>query len=503
MASLPLVAALAPRVQAFEAAAEWRALMERLSSVREQRFPVPAGLTTPLRPYQGEGYEWLCRLSQWCTGAVLADDMGLGKTLQALALLLARADQGPALVVAPSSLLHTWKAEAARHAPGLDVRLFESNRALRALPSGSVTVVSWTRFAREAERFCGVRFSTVVFDEAHAMKNAGTQRAQAAHRLEAGFRVALSGTPIENHVGELWSLFRAVVPLLLGSQEAFDARFGKGTKEAHRHLATLIRPFILRRTKGAVAKDLPARTDIELLVSLSEEERALYDDVRMAAVAKLGEMTTETKRFEVLAALTRLRLAACHPRLVDAGWKGPTTKLDRLVELLGQLRDAGHKVLVFSQFTKHLSLVQRALRAERVTFSYLDGQVAPAERQRRVEAFQTGRGGDVFLISLKAGGTGLTLTAADYVIHLDPWWNPAVEDQASDRAHRIGQTKPVTVYRLIAEGTVEQQILALHHDKRELADALLEGTDVAGALTAAQLMALLAAPPPGPVRGGG
>ena len=495
VASLPLVAELEKQVKSFEAANEWRTLMDKLATVTEQAFPVPGSLKTELRPYQREGFEWLCRLSQWCSGAVLADDMGLGKTLQALALLVARAVEGPALVVAPSSVLHTWKTEAARHAPKLKVRLYdETDRSLNGLPKGSVTVVSWTMFAREAERFAATRFATVVFDEAQAMKNANTQRAKAAHALEADFRVALSGTPIENHVGELWSLFRAVMPLLLGNQEAFESRFGKSSKETTKHLATIIRPFILRRRKDAVAKELPPRTDIELLVPLSDEERALYDDVRLTAIAQLGDVTTESKRFDVLAALTRLRLAACHPKLIDAKWKGPTAKLDRLLELLSTLRESGHRVLVFSQFTQHLALVQRALTTGRIGYSYLDGQVPVTERQRRVELFQKGEGGDVFLISLKAGGTGLTLTAADYVVHLDPWWNPAVEDQASDRAHRIGQTKPVTVYRLIAEGTVEQQILSLHRDKRELADALLEGTDVAGKLTAAQLAGLIREP---------
>jgi superfamily II DNA or RNA helicase len=492
--ALPLVAELESQVKSFEAAAEWRRLMERLADATEREYEVPKTLSTELRDYQREGFAWMCRLSEWCSGAVLADDMGLGKTLQALALLTKRAPEGPALVVAPSSVLHTWKTEAARHAPKLNVALFtERERSLERLPKGSVTVVSWTMFARDAEAFARQHFATVVFDEAHAMKNASTQRAKAAHQLEAAFKLALSGTPIENHVGELWSLFRGVMPLLLGSQESFDSKFGKGHKETTKHLATLIKPFILRRTKAAVAKELPPRTDIELLVPLSDEERALYDDVRLTAIAELGDLTADGKRFEVLAALTRLRLAACHPKLIDQAWKGPTSKLERLLELLGQLRESKHKVLVFSQFTQHLGLVRQALEKARIAYSYLDGQVPPAERQRRVEAFQRDEGGDVFLISLKAGGTGLTLTAADYVVHLDPWWNPAVEDQASDRAHRIGQTKPVTVYRLIAEATVEQQILSLHKDKRELADALLEGTDVSGKLSAAQLAGLIRA----------
>jgi SNF2 family DNA or RNA helicase len=292
-------------------------------------------------------------------------------------------------------------------------------------------------------------------------------------------------------VGELWSLFRAVMPSLFGSEESFRTRFSSGTPEAMAGLSALIRPFILRRSKAQVATELPARTDLDVVVPLSSEERALYDDVRLATLAKLGEGAVESQRFDILAALTRLRLAACHPKLIDDEWKGATSKLTRLLELVKDLTDAGHQVLVFSQFTSHLALVQAALRDEGVAYSYLDGQVPVAERARRVEAFQRGAGGDVFLISLKAGGTGLTLTAADYVIHLDPWWNPAVEDQASDRAHRIGQTRPVTVYRLIAEDTIEQQILSLHAQKRELVDALLAGTDAAGKLSTAQLVGLI------------
>ena len=492
LGTAPLIEALVPEVEQLDAAKEWSALMARLAEAKATKFAVPRTLKATLRDYQVEGYEWLSRLAQWGVGACLADDMGLGKTLQALALLLSRAKLGPSLVVAPSSVMHNWITEAAKFAPSLKLALFhEGDRALDALKAGDVLVVSWALFAREAEAFAQVRFTTVVLDEAHAIKNADTQRAKAAHRLQTDFLVALSGTPIENHVGELWSLFKAVMPALLGSEDSFRKRFGSGQKEALEALSKLVRPFVLRRTKSAVAKELPARTDLEIVVPLSAEERALYDDVRLAAMAELGDVTGESKRFDVLAALTRLRLTACHPKLVDGSWKGPASKLSRLLELLKDLSAAGHRVLVFSQFTKHLSLVTEALRVEGIAFSYLDGQVPPAERARRVEVFQAGGGGDVFLVSLKAGGTGLNLTAADYVIHLDPWWNPAVEDQASDRAHRIGQTRPVTVYRLIAEGTIEQQILSLHQEKRELVDALLAGADSAGKLTTAQLAALI------------
>lgn len=492
LGTVPLIEALAQEVQAVEAVDGWKKLTQRLAAAKARDYPLPQELAPVLRDYQREGFAWLSRLADWGAGACLADDMGLGKTLQALALLVSRQALGPALVVAPSSVLHTWKMEAARFAPGLKVRFFhESDRSLAGCRAGELLVVSWTLLAREAELFEAQPFATVVLDEAQAIKNAGTLRARAAHRLKGDFVVALSGTPIENHIGELWSLFRAVMPALLGSEESFRRRFASAAPEAVRALSELVRPFILRRNKSEVAKELPPRTDLDVLVPLSQEERALYDDVRLAAVAELGELTGESKRFDVLAALTRLRLAACHPKLVDKGWKGGAAKLSRLLELLKDLGAAGHKALVFSQFTQHLALVSDALHREGVVFSYLDGQVPLAERQRRVEAFQAGKGGDIFLISLKAGGTGLTLTAADYVLHLDPWWNPAVEDQASDRAHRIGQDKPVTVYRLISEGTVEQQILSLHQEKRELVDALLSGADQAGKLSAAELLALI------------
>lgn len=492
LGTAPLLEALEPQLEALEAAKEWKALMERLATSQRATFPVPKGLKASLRDYQVEGFQWLSRLAEWGVGAVLADDMGLGKTLQALTLLLSRAKKGPAIVVAPSSVLHTWRTEAEKFAPSLKLSLFhEGARELGALGPGDVLVVSWTLLGRNAEAFSKVRFATVVLDEAHAIKNAGTQRAKAAHELDAEFIVALSGTPVENHVGELWSLFKAVMPQLLGSEESFRRRFGAGDRNALAALATVVRPFILRRTKDTVAKELPPRTDLELVVPLSAEERALYDDVRLTALGQLGEVTGESKRFDVLAALTRLRLTACHPRLVDASWKGPASKLSRLLELVKDLIAGKHKVLVFSQFTKHLALVVEALRDEGIVFSYLDGEVAVSERQKRVEAFQRGQGGDVFLISLKAGGTGLTLTEANYVIHLDPWWNPAVEDQASDRAHRLGQSKPVTVYRLIAEGTIEQQILSLHADKRELVDALLAGSETAGKLSTTQLAEMI------------
>ena len=481
-----------------EAPPDWRQLAGRIREAQKMKVPVPARLTARLRDYQREGFVWMARLAAWGGGGCLADDMGLGKTLQALALLLHRAEAGPALVVAPTSVCFNWVREAARFAPSLKVHAYreaEREELLSGLGAGDVVVVSYTLLMREAGRFSEVSFATLVLDEAQAVKNPDTARAKAVRALKAEARIALSGTPVENRLSELWSLYRLVFPGLLGSRESFRRRFAgpiERTKdpEARAALARVVRPFLLRRTKGEVARELPPRVETVVPITLSEGERRLYEDTRLAALARLADARGPKKRFEVLAALTRLRLAACHPRLVDADSPLASSKLERLLEVVEAVRAGGGRALVFSQFVKHLALVREALEARGVPLRYLDGQTPAAERETQVAAFQRGEG-DVFLISLKAGGTGLNLTAADHVLHLDPWWNPAAEDQATDRAHRIGQTKPVTVTRLISEGTIEEAILALHEEKRDLANSLLSEADGAAALSTEQLLGLL------------
>ncbi|MFE8602234.1 SNF2-related protein [Archangium violaceum] len=481
-----------------EAPPDWRHLAGRIREAQKMKVPVPPALKARLRDYQREGFVWMARLAAWGGGGCLADDMGLGKTLQTLALLLHRAEAGPALVVAPTSVCFNWMREAERFAPSLKVhgyREAEREELLSGLGAGDVVVVSYTLMMRDAERFSEVSFATLVLDEAQAVKNPDTARAKAVRALKAEARMALSGTPVENRLSELWSLYRLVFPGLLGSRESFRTRFAgpiERTKdpEARAALARVVRPFLLRRTKAEVARELPARVETVVPITLSEGERRLYEDTRLAALARLADAKGPKKRFEVLAALTRLRLAACHPRLVDGDSPLPSSKLERLVEVVEAVRAGGGRALVFSQFVKHLALVREVLEARGVPMQYLDGQTPAAERETRVAAFQRGEG-DVFLISLKAGGTGLNLTAADHVLHLDPWWNPAVEDQATDRAHRIGQTKPVTVTRLISEGTIEEAILALHEEKRDLANSLLSEADGAAALSTEQLLGLL------------
>ncbi len=363
-----------------------------------------------------------------------------------------------------------------------------------------MVVTTYGTLVRDAERLSEEHFATLVLDEAQAVKNPATRRARAARDLPCDVRFALSGTPIENHLGELWSVFRVVAPHVLGSWEHFRERFAvpierDGNVERRDLLAGTIRPFVLRRTKRQVAPELPPRTEVTHEVSLSRAGRALYEKVRKDAVDRLVARrgSNDADRFAFLAALTKLRLLACDPGMVSDAFRGPSAKITALVELVREMREGGHQALVFSQFVKLLSRAGEALQRDGVQLLVLDGSTPEAVRRRRVDAFQRGEA-DVFLISLKAGGTGLDLTAADYVIHLDPWWNPAVEDQASDRAHRIGQTRPVTIYRLVARDTIEERVLALHADKRALADGVLSGTDQAVRLSTADLAELLRAP---------
>jgi SNF2 family DNA or RNA helicase len=343
----------------------------------------------------------------------------------------------------------------------------------------------------------GVQWQVIVLDEAQAIKNMSTKRSQAVMSLSADFKLITTGTPIENHLGELWNLFRFLNPGLLGSLEQFNERYAvpieKNKDKASRNrLKKLIQPFILRRMKNDVLEELPERTDIVLQIDLSEEEKAFYEALRLNALKKLDKENSPPgqKYLQILAEIMRLRRACCHSSLVDKKIQIDSSKFEAFKEILEELLENKHKALVFSQFVDHLALIKAYLEERNVAFQYLDGSTPMKERTKRVSAFQSGEG-DVFLVSLKAGGTGLNLTAADYVIHLDPWWNPAVEDQASDRAHRIGQKRPVTVYKLVAKGTIEEKILELHKHKKYLADSLLEETDMSGKISGEDLLKLL------------
>ncbi len=315
--------------------------------------------------------------------------------------------------------------------------------------------------------------------------------------LQAGFRLLTTGTPIENHLGELWNLFRFLNPGLLGSLERFNQRFAtpiekNKSKTARHQLKKLIQPFILRRLKNQVLDELPEKTDITLQIELSEKEKAFYEALRLNAIKKLNnkDVPAGQKHLQILAEIMKLRRACCNVKLVEDKIDLPSSKFNAFTEILEELLENKHKALVFSQFVDHLAILKKYLEENKIPFQYLDGSTSMKERKLRVDAFQQGEG-EVFLISLKAGGTGLNLTAADYVIHMDPWWNPAVEDQASDRAHRMGQKRPVTVYRLVAKDTIEEKIVDLHKHKRDLADSLLEETDMSGKISADELLNLL------------
>jgi SNF2 family DNA or RNA helicase len=482
----------------------WRKHLQHMQANAEYRPQLPTTLQAELRDYQVEGFEWLSRLAHWGVGACLADDMGLGKTLQALALILSRAPGGPTLVVAPTSVATNWLAEAERFAPTLNMKLFGAgDRAAMLKEAGAfdVVVVSYGLLQLESKLFEGVRWHTIVLDEAQAIKNAQTRRSQAVMALRGDFRMVATGTPLENHLGELWNLFRFINPGLLGTSDQFNLRFAgpiekaqdkRAELSARTRLRRLTQPFILRRTKAQVLSELPPRTEIVLPVELSQEEMALYESLRREALERLAtlEAPQNQKQIQILAEMMKLRRAVCNPQLVapDSGIR--SSKLEAFARLLEELLENRHKALVFSQFVDHLSLIRKHLDERGIRYQYLDGATPMHERKRRVDAFQAGDG-DLFLISLKAGGVGINLTAADYVIHMDPWWNPAVEDQASDRAHRMGQQRPVTIYRLVARHTIEEGIVDLHRHKRDLADSLLEGSDVAARMSPGDMLAML------------
>jgi SNF2 family DNA or RNA helicase len=544
-----------------EGDAAWRKRSRAWEQAQALVFDAPPNLDADLRDYQLEGYRWLMRLGSSGFGAVLADDMGLGKTVQTLAMLLQRAAGGPALVVAPTSVCGNWLVEAARFAPSLQVELYGDvllgddaegefddadaappaapsaepatldsapasdaeakpdnprlaarQRQVRGLGPGQVLICSYSLLQIDAEILTEAKWHSVVLDEAQAIKNPVTRRAKAAAALQGDFKLALTGTPIENRLGELWSIMGFCNPGLLGSADQFARTFVSPIEReddphlkagASRRLRRLLAPFLLRRTKAQVLTDLPPRTEIVHEVIPGAKERALLEALRQQAQASVAQVISANagaggakegqNQFHVLAALTRLRRAACDPRLVAPELGIVGAKVQEFERLATELVAGRHKALVFSQFTDFLALLRERLDMAGLTYQYLDGSTPAAERTKRVAAFQAGAS-DLFLISLKAGGFGLNLTVADYVIIADPWWNPATEEQASARAHRIGQLRPVTVYRLVTQGSIEEKIVRLHKSKRDLAEGILSGQDAGDAkapLDAAQLMELL------------
>ncbi len=456
----------------------------------------PRDLRADLRPYQRAGLQWLRFLRDMELNGVLADDMGLGKTVQALAAMLDAG--GRHLVVAPTSVLRNWAIEAARFAPTLKVNVYHGPDR-RLDPTADLTITSYALLRLDLDRLREQTWTYTVLDEAQAIKNPQSQTARAAFKLPSAHRMCLTGTPVENRLEELWSLFRYLMPGLLGSEAAFKDRFSRpienGDDKARAALRNRVRPYVLRRLKQQVATELPPLTEVVERCPLEDQQRRVYEGVRLtahrdvqAALAQGGGST-----MQVLEALLRMRQACCDPALLpgDVGEGAGAAKLDRLEEILVEIVGEDHKALVFSQWTSLLDRVEERLLELGIDWVRLDGSTR--DRQAVIDTFQSDAGPPVFLLSLKAGGFGLNLTAADYVIHLDPWWNPAVERQATDRAHRIGQDKPVVSIKLVAEDTVEERILELQAAKRELADAAL-GTEggFLRALTADELRSLFA-----------
>ena len=457
----------------------------------------PETFVGTLRPYQRLGLGWMQLLQRCGLGGVLADDMGLGKTVQTLAHLVAEQAAGrldrPALVLCPTSLVPNWRAEAARFAPTLRVLVLHGkDRAgsFPAIPAHDLVITTYPLLSRDHETLAEQDWHAVVLDEAQGIKNPAATTSKLARTLQARQRLCLSGTPLENHLGELWSLFDFLMPGFLGTRQAFTRRYRTpiekgGDQAVQAQLARRVAPFLLRRTKAEVAADLPPKTDIAETVEMAAPQRAIYEGVRLAMHAKVRDAVAKRGLAQsgiiVLDAMLKLRQACCDPRLLKLGTakaaKAGSAKLERLLELLPTMLEEGRRVLLFSQFTTMLALIQEDLERQRLPYVLLTGETK--DRTEPVRRFQAGEV-PLFLISLKAGGVGLNLTAADTVIHYDPWWNPAVENQASDRAHRIGQTKSVFVYKLIGADTVEERILELQQRKADLANlTFTESGDIA------------------------
>ncbi len=478
---------------------QYKDLQKRIKKAYDLSIAIPSTLTAQLRDYQVEGYEWLSRLAAWGAGACLADDMGLGKSVQSIAVLLDRAKKGASLIVAPASIMHNWRNEIVRFAPSLRSHLLHESIEQREdiiqnAGAHDIVITTYGLLPRIGELLQARTWNVLLLDEAHNIKNRDTKSSKIAMALQGDFRIALTGTPVQNHLGEIWNLFHFTNPGLLGSFEQFNQHYitpieKEKDRAKQQQLKRMLQPFLLRRTKSEVLDELPAKTEIVHYVELSAAERAIYENIRQHAIQSIEH--GELNPIQTLAEITKLRQAACHPRLIEESFALPSSaKLDSLLEIVSELIDNKHRALVFSQFTSFLAQAKKLLDSLKIPYLYLDGQTPIKERARLVEEYQQGDA-PLFLISLKAGGTGLNLTAADYVIHLDPWWNPAIEDQASDRSHRMGQTRPVTIYKIIASQTIEERILEMHRNKKSLSDSLLEGGDMSTKLTKKEILSML------------
>ena len=479
----------------------YKAFMEKTKAAFALEPEVPESVTANLRDYQKEGFRWLCRLDAWGAGACLADDMGLGKTLQALTFLTYKADKGPSLVVMPKSVLLNWASEAERYTPGLNIivlnKAAKRSSAVRDAKAGDVVLCTYGLMVTESSALTKKDWNVVCLDEAHQIKNRQTIASQTAMELKTASRIIMTGTPLQNNLAELWNLFQFINPGLLGTWSRFRDNFIVAPMN-NRHfllLKDLTTPFILRRTKKEVLKELPDKIVDKYMVEMNDEERKVYEEMRRLAEVKFKDHKTRAEREEAkaldmnfFAELMKLREVACDMRLVHEKWPEPSSKTVSLLEILESItQNPENSILVFSQFTSYLELIKPELEKRKWDFLYLDGQTPMDKRQQLVNEFQKGQC-KLFLSSLKAGGLGINLTAANYVILLDPWWNPAIENQAMDRTHRLGQKRVVTVIRLVSSQTIEEKIMNLHEKKQDLSDSILDGTGDTYKLTYEDIM---------------
>ncbi len=490
-----------------ECDARFRELVQNIKEPGDMSFHLPEGLQGTLRDYQKFGFKWLKTLQHYTLGGILADDMGLGKTLQIITLLLSDKQQDgpcPSLVVVPTSLVFNWCAELEKFAPSLKYTVIAGKKELRrqlaeGLSEYDVVITSYPLIRRDIELYKPYSFRYCILDEAQHIKNGASRNARSVKLINAKTRFALTGTPIENNLYELWSIFDFILPGYLYSYRRFDERYvhPKSDEDANDSLTDLnqqIKPFVLRRLKKDVLKELPEKIENTMTTELTDEQKKLYlaylADIRGEIKQEIQDSGFEKSRIRILAALTRLRQLCCHPSLFVENYNGSSGKLEMLEEIIQESIEGGHRILLFSQFTGMLQLIRNRLTELEVAYLYLDGSTPVSERGYLVNSFNEGSG-KIFLISLKAGGTGLNLTGADTVIHYDPWWNPAVEDQATDRSYRIGQKKSVYVIKLVARGTIEEKILALQEKKRSLIDAVIQpGETLLSKMTQQELEAL-------------
>lgn len=500
----------------------FKSLVRNMKTIEDNDFEVPESLDKVLREYQKRGFLWIKTLNYNGFGGILADDMGLGKTLQVIAFLLSEflerrntvveniavketgKLQRNTLIVAPASLVYNWSSEIQRFAPELTAKMVtgtaaERRQILAEADSEDILLTSYDLLKRDISEYEGYKFRCEIIDEAQYIKNANTQAAKAVKEVQADFRLALTGTPVENRLSELWSIFDYLMPGFLYSYKKFREEVEipavqNSDEDAMKRLQKMIRPFVLRRLKKEVLTDLPDKLEENMFVQLTGEQQKLYDahvKRMMLMLDKQSEEEFKTSKITILAELTKLRQICCDPSLIFADYKADSAKVDMCLNMISNAVESGHKILLFSQFTTMLDHLAKRLEEEKISYYMLTGSTSKEKRAQMVENFNTDDT-QVFCISLKAGGTGLNLTAADIVIHFDPWWNLAVQNQATDRAHRIGQKNVVNVYKLIVKDTIEENILKLQEKKRELADQILEGEGLnGGSFTKEELMELL------------